>query len=286
MIATVATALLGAVTHVESPNAAEAAPATLAAIAPATDVRKAVPIGPAGQVYEPDGKGAWVRRRAGGTAAVIIGATAIGTTVIAGAKSAPPFKLKGGTWTAVFLTPKAKAIVGTGSRVLTAVGKQVFALDTTAAQPTRLPDAPSRISAVAAGRSRAVAVTDKGLVELVGKAGTPAFYGDGGGQFPMKFGQGQQVFRVGVADQDNVLAEFVGGEASVLSGLMVGADQIRGRAFAVDINNAHNGKGRVLMFANNPVYRWQNHGEFNMVFNSIVNWNDVPSPPRPNVVPD
>jgi hypothetical protein len=28
------------------------------------------------------------------------------------------------------------------------------------------------------------------------------------------------------------------------------------------------------MFANNPVYRWQNHGEFNMVFNSIVNWND------------
>jgi hypothetical protein len=22
------------------------------------------------------------------------------------------------------------------------------------------------------------------------------------------------------------------------------------------------------MFANNPVYRWQNHGEFNMVFNS------------------
>ena len=118
------------------------------------------------------------------------------------------------------------------------------------------------------------------------KPNHPAFYGYGGGQFPMKFGQGQQVFRVGVADQENVLAEFVGGEASVLSGLMVGADQIRGRAFAVDINNAHNGKGRVLMFANNPVYRWQNHGEFNMVFNSIVNWNDVPAPPRPTVVPD
>ena len=28
------------------------------------------------------------------------------------------------------------------------------------------------------------------------------------------------------------------------------------------------------MFANNPIYRWQNHGEFNMVFNSIMNWND------------
>ena len=107
------------------------------------------------------------------------------------------------------------------------------------------------------------------------KADHPAFYGYEKSIFPMKFGQGQQVFRVGVADQDNVLASFVGGDGSVLSGLMVGADAIRGRAFAMDIPNAYNGKGRVLMFANNPIYRWQNHGEFNMVFNSIVNWNDV-----------
>jgi len=35
----------------------------------------------------------------------------------------------------------------------------------------------------------------------------------------------------------------------------------------------------VIMFANNPVYRWQNHGEFNMVFNSIINWDDVPPAP-------
>jgi hypothetical protein len=92
--------------------------------------------------------------------------------------------------------------------------------------------------------------------------------------FPIKFGQGQQVFRVGVADQNAVLARFVGGDASVLSGLMQGADAIRNRAFAVDIPDAYRGKGRVIMFANNPVYRWQNHGEFNMVFNSIINWND------------
>lgn len=111
----------------------------------------------------------------------------------------------------------------------------------------------------------------------------PVFYGYEKSIFPMKFGQGQQVFRVGVADQDNVLASFVGGDSSVLSGLMVGADAIRGRAFAMDIPNAYNGKGRVLMFANNPVYRWQNHGEFNMIFNSVINWNDVPKAVR--VVP-
>ena len=107
------------------------------------------------------------------------------------------------------------------------------------------------------------------------KADHPAFYGYEKSIFPMKFGQGQQVFRVGVADQDNILAAFVGGENSVLSGLMVGADNIKNRAFAMDIPEAYHGKGRVLMFANNPIYRWQNHGEFNMVFNTLLNWNDL-----------
>jgi hypothetical protein len=105
----------------------------------------------------------------------------------------------------------------------------------------------------------------------------PVFYGYEGKTFPIKYGDGSQVFRVGVADQGNVLARYVGGDSAVLSGLMVGADNIKGRAFAVDVPKAHNGNGRVIMFANNPIYRWQNHGEFNMVFNSIINWNDVPA---------
>jgi hypothetical protein len=113
------------------------------------------------------------------------------------------------------------------------------------------------------------------MAEIV-KTDSPIFYGYEKAQIPIKFGQGQQLFRVGVADQGNVVAQFVGGDQSVLSGLMVGSDNIRGRAFAVDIPQAHNGNGRVIMFANNPIYRWQNHGEFNMVFNSILNWNDVP----------
>jgi hypothetical protein len=114
------------------------------------------------------------------------------------------------------------------------------------------------------------------------KTDSPVFYGYENKIFPVKFGQGSQLFHVGIADQQNVLAQYVGGESSVLSGLMVGADAIKGRAFAVDIPQAHNGNGRVLMFANNPVYRWQNHGEFNMVFNSIMNWNDTPaSAPAP-----
>ncbi|MDB4877877.1 MAG: hypothetical protein JWM41_4323 [Gemmatimonadetes bacterium] len=109
------------------------------------------------------------------------------------------------------------------------------------------------------------------------KTNSPVFYGYENKIFPIKFGQGSQLIRVGIADQGNVLAQYVGGDASVLSGLMTGADNIKGRAFAVDVPQAHNGNGRVLMFANNPIYRWQNHGEFNMIFNSIMNWNDVPA---------
>jgi len=108
---------------------------------------------------------------------------------------------------------------------------------------------------------------------------SPVFYGYENKIFPVKFSQGAQVFRVGVADQPNVLAQYVGGDASVLSGLFVGADRIKDRAFAVDIPNAYNGHGQVFMFANNPIYRWQNHGEFNMVFNSVINWNFVPPAP-------
>jgi len=107
------------------------------------------------------------------------------------------------------------------------------------------------------------------------KTDSPVFYGYPDKIFPVKFGQGQQVFRYGVADQDKVLARFVGGDASVLSGLGEGAAALTGRAFVMDIPEAFRGKGHVVMFSNNPIYRWQNHGEFNMVFNSILNWNDT-----------
>jgi hypothetical protein len=77
-----------------------------------------------------------------------------------------------------------------------------------------------------------------------------------------------------------VIARFVGGEASVLSGVMRGADQIRNRPMIVD---APSGKGHVLLFANNPIYRWQTFGEYSMVFNALMFWNDLPAeaPPAP-----
>jgi hypothetical protein len=33
-----------------------------------------------------------------------------------------------------------------------------------------------------------------------------------------------------------------------------------------------------VAFATNPCYRWQNHGEFGMLFNAaVLFWNDVPA---------
>ncbi len=104
----------------------------------------------------------------------------------------------------------------------------------------------------------------------------PVFYGYSEKTVPIKY-QGGVTLRVGVADQANLLARYVGGDSSVLTGSMVGADQLRQKAFAVDIPGACNGKGRVILFANNPIYRWQNHGEFNMVFNALLNWSYVPA---------
>jgi hypothetical protein len=102
----------------------------------------------------------------------------------------------------------------------------------------------------------------------------PVFYGYKDKIMPIKY-LGGPLMSVGAPDTGAVLARYVGGDEAVLSGLMKGADEIRQRPFAVDVPGGFSGKGRVVLFANNPIYRWQNHGEFNMVFNAVMNWNDL-----------
>ncbi|HEX3704416.1 MAG TPA: M14 family zinc carboxypeptidase [Vicinamibacterales bacterium] len=83
-----------------------------------------------------------------------------------------------------------------------------------------------------------------------------------------------------------VLMRYPGGDDHVLSGLMRGANEIRNKAAIVD---EPNGKGRVILFAGNPCYRWQNFGEFNMLFNTVLNYNDIkteaPKTAAPTSVP-
>ncbi len=99
----------------------------------------------------------------------------------------------------------------------------------------------------------------------------PIFYGYDGKVLPVRWANGP-LLRVPDADKGQVLMRFPGGDQSVLSGLMKGAGEIKDRAAALDVPL---GEGRVLMFATTPCYRWQNLGEFNMLFNAILHWNDM-----------
>jgi zinc carboxypeptidase len=112
----------------------------------------------------------------------------------------------------------------------------------------------------------------------------PVFYGYAERMLPVKYQNGP-LLTVGAPDQSGVLARYVGGDGAVLSGLMKGADEIRQRPMVVDVPGGYTGKGRVILFANNPIYRWQNHGEFNMVFNALLNWNDLGRVGRPASTP-
>jgi hypothetical protein len=77
--------------------------------------------------------------------------------------------------------------------------------------------------------------------------------------------------------EDEVMMKFVGGEGAVLSGLMRGAGEIEDSPAIV---NVEVGEGRVLLFATNPVYRWQNHGEFNTLFNALLSYDELEVAPK------
>jgi len=98
----------------------------------------------------------------------------------------------------------------------------------------------------------------------------PIFYGYTAKTTPVRYANGPLLV-VPELDKAQVLMRFSGTEKSVLSGLMRGVAETRNRAAIVDVPA---GSGRVLLFATNPCYRWQNHGEFPMLFNAILNFND------------
>jgi hypothetical protein len=107
----------------------------------------------------------------------------------------------------------------------------------------------------------------------------PLFFGYADRTIPVRWADGP-LLRVpdvndtnaqsGALPRPSVLMRFTG--AQPLSGLMRGSDQIRRRPALVD---AAVGKGRVLLYVVNPIYRWQNFGEHNLVFNALLFYNDL-----------
>ncbi len=126
---------------------------------------------------------------------------------------------------------------------------------------------------VEAGRTSAQFYAPGPIVQAeILRPASPIFYGYSEKTIPVRWANGP-LLTVGERDREQqVLMRFPGGDASVLSGLMRGANEIRGRPAVLDVPE---GNGRVVMFATNPCYRWQNFGEFGMLFNSILHYNDL-----------
>ncbi len=58
---------------------------------------------------------------------------------------------------------------------------------------------------------------------------------------------------------------------NVMSGLARGANAMKKKPALLDVPV---GEGRVLLFTTNPCYRWKNPGEFGMLFNALMHFND------------
>jgi hypothetical protein len=72
-----------------------------------------------------------------------------------------------------------------------------------------------------------------------------------------------------------VILRFSDQKTMLLSGLLDKAGPIAERAIVV---NAHLGSGNVLLFANNPVYRGETIGSYDLVFNAILNYDHLRQP--------
>ena len=104
------------------------------------------------------------------------------------------------------------------------------------------------------------------------KSTHPIFYGYTDKVVPVRYANGP-LLTVPNESRNWILARYPGTEQSVLSGLFKGVAETRNRPAVVDVPV---GPGHVILFATNPCYRWQNLGEFHMLTNAILNFNDYP----------
>ncbi len=115
------------------------------------------------------------------------------------------------------------------------------------------------------------------------KPANPIFYGYSDTNLTVRWAT-TALLALPFRNQNDVLMSFPGGEKMVQSGLMVGACEIKNRPAIVDLPV---GSGQVLMFMTNPIHRWQNFGEFRMLYNALFSYKglrkDLGGPP---VMPD
>ncbi len=80
-------------------------------------------------------------------------------------------------------------------------------------------------------------------------------------------------FRVGDALKNDVVLRYTASKDSVLlSGLGKNAAELANDPALIV---APTGKGTIVLYGFDPLHRFQNHGNFSLVWNALINWNDL-----------
>ncbi|HKX29678.1 MAG TPA: M14 family zinc carboxypeptidase [Blastocatellia bacterium] len=69
-----------------------------------------------------------------------------------------------------------------------------------------------------------------------------------------------------------VILRFAAEKELLVSGMLAGGSELANRPVVID---APVGKGHVVMFANNPMWRHQTHGSFSLLFNAALNFDHL-----------
>jgi hypothetical protein len=69
-----------------------------------------------------------------------------------------------------------------------------------------------------------------------------------------------------------VLLRFERANRLLVSGMLEGAEELQNRAALVDVPK---GKGHILLFAFNPMWRYETQGNFSLIFNAALNYNNL-----------
>ena len=75
-----------------------------------------------------------------------------------------------------------------------------------------------------------------------------------------------------MATRPRVVLRFAPEKDLLVSGMLAGGSELAGRPAVID---APLGRGHIVMFANNPMWRHQTHGSFSLLFNAILNWDSL-----------
>jgi len=134
--------------------------------------------------------------------------------------------------------------------------------------------------------------TDFGLVRYVSLARTPGLVIPGSilkgevanPKSPIVYGYDTHIplfhsfgilFNIPEEEQKYVVLKYSGEDDMCMSGVVKGKGQIKGKAALVDVPV---GEGRVVLFNFNPIHRFQNKVDFMLVFNTLMNFDDLDVP--------